>query len=179
MTKKRSPALIDGWLPPGARLLERHETKVRVPPDRAYDAALQVPLNKMPVVRLLFWLRGIRYSPEMTIRRFFSTPPFLPLAEVPGQEVVFGIAGRPGGLGARLSSPEEFRSFSGPGGMKAIANFRVDPRKDGALISTETYVATFGRRSTCLFRAYWLVVGPFSALIRRELLRAARDRTRI
>ena len=176
MAKQRPPALIDGWLPPAARLLERHEAEVRVPPDRAYDAALQVALSEMPVVRLLFWLRGIRYSREMTIRRFFSTPPFLSLAEVPGQEVVFGIAGRPGGLGARLSSPEELRSFQRPGGMKAIANFRVDERENGAVISTETWVATFGRLPAFLFRAYWLVVGPFSALIRREFLRAARKR---
>jgi hypothetical protein len=178
MTGSRPPELIDRWLPHGARFLERHETKVRVPPERAYEAALGVTLREMPIVRVLFWLRGIRHSGETTIRQFFSTAPFLLLEESSAREAVFGIVGRPGGLGARLTRPEDFRSFNRPGGMKAIANFRVDQRPGGARISTETWVATYGRRAGLLFRAYWLVVGPFSALIRREFLRAARRRAK-
>ena len=58
--------------------------------------------------------------------------------------------------------------------MRAIANFRVDTTDSGSLISTETWVATFGSMASWLFRAYWLIVGPFSALIRREFLRVAR-----
>lgn len=172
----RPPSLIGGWLVPEARLLERHESRVAAPPPQAYEAALQVRLAEMPIVRVLLWLRGIPHSKEMTLRQFFSTPPFLILEEVPGQEIVIGLAGRPGGLGALLSNPEEVRSFRQPGGMKVIANFRVDAEEKGALISTETWVATFGPLARWLFRAYWLVVGPFSALIRREFLRAARKR---
>ena len=176
MTKERPPARIDAWLPPEARLLERHEPKVPVPLEQAYDIALGVTFREMPVVRVLFRLRGIPHSGRMTIRRFFSTPPFLLLEEFPGQEVVFGIVGRAGSRGSLLSTPEDFRSFRRPGSMKAIANFRVDAQGRDSVISTETWVATFGRLSGVLFCAYWLVVGPFSALIRREFLRAARKR---
>ncbi len=176
MTKHRPRSLIDGWLVPEARLLERHESRVAAAPPQVYKATQQVRLAEMPIVRVLFWLRGIPHSKEMTLRQFFSTPPFLILEEVPGQEIVIGVAGRPGGLGALLSNPEEFRSFRQPGGMKAIANFRVDAQAKGSLISTETWVATFGPLARWLFRAYWLAVGPFSALIRREFLRAARKR---
>jgi hypothetical protein len=44
---------------------------------------------------------------------------------------------------------------------------------DGSVLSTETRVHAPTRRARRAFRLYWLVVGPFSALIRRRWLRAA------
>jgi hypothetical protein len=176
MTKQRPPSLIDGWLRPEARLLERHESRVAAPPERAYEAIQQVRLMDMPIVRLLIFIRGIRHSKEMTLREFFSTPPFLILEEAPAQEVVIGDAGRPWRLRERSSTPDpdQFRAPGQPGTMHVIANLRVDATESGSLTSTETWVETFGGRARWLFRAYWLIVGPFSALIRREFLRAAR-----
>jgi hypothetical protein len=37
---------------------------------------------------------------------------------------------------------------------------------------TETRVTATDRRALFLFRAYWLIIGPFSALIRRRWLHA-------
>ena len=110
----------------------------------------------------------------MTLREFFSTPPFMILEEVPAQEFVIGIAGQPWRAKDYASTPDEFRASGRPGTMQAAANFRVDATESGSLISTETRIETFGRRARWLFRAYWLIVGPFSALIRREFLRTAR-----
>ena len=172
--KQRPPSLIDGWLGPEARLLVRHESLVAAPPERAYEAIQQVRLADMPVVRGLFTMRGIRHSKEMTLLEFFSTRPFLILEEVPAQEVVIGTAERLRRSRAHPSTPDEFRAYAGEGTMRAIANFRVDATESGSLISTETWIETFGRRARWLFRAYWLIVGPFSALIRREFLRTAR-----
>ncbi len=129
---------------------------------------------EMPIVRALFTMRRIPHSKEMTLREFFSTPPFLILEEETGQEVVIGTAGRPWRLSEHASTPDEFRASGQPGTMRAIANFRVDATEGGSLISTETWVATFGPLASLLFRVYWLIVGPFSALIRRQFLRAAR-----
>src|SRR4030042_2540822 len=95
MKKQRPPALIDGWLRPEARLLERHESRVAAPCERVAEAAQKVRLMDMPIVRLLLIMRGIRHSKEMTLREFFGTPPFLILEEAPAQEVVIGDAGRP------------------------------------------------------------------------------------
>ena len=172
--QQRLPELIDGWLGPEARLLERHESRVAAPPGRAYEAIRQVRLANMPVVRALFTIRRIPHSKEMTLFEFFSTRPFLILDELPAQEVVIGTAERLRRSRAHLSTPEEFRAYTGEGTMRAIANFRVDATEGGSLISTETWIETFGRRARWLFRAYWLIVGPFSALIRREFLRTAR-----
>jgi len=128
----------------------------------------------MPIVRALFTMRRIPYSKEMTMREFFGTPPFLILEEAPEQEVVIGTAYRLWRLREHPSTPGEFRAFTKPGSMQAIANFRVDSTESGSLMSTETWLATFGSMASWLFRAYWLIVGLFSALIRREFLRVAR-----
>ncbi len=178
----RPPALIDGWLGSGARLLERHDVSVAALPDRTYEATLQATFRDMPVARVLFTLRGIPHSRDMTLRQFFSTPPFLILEEDAPREIVFGVAGRltlPG-AGAkgqrRPSTPVELRAYVEDGAMRAIANFRVQATRSGSRLSTETWVESFGARARRLFRAYWFVVGPFSALTRREFLRAARRR---
>jgi hypothetical protein len=174
--KTRPPSLIDGWLGREARLLERHESPVAAPPERVAEAVERVRLTDMPIVRLLFLLRRIPHSKEMTLREFFTTPPFLILEEVSEQEVVFGVEGRPWRLRERPSTPdpERFRASGQPGTVRTIANLRVDATENGSRLSTETWVETFGHRARWLFRAYWLIVGPFSALIRRQFLRAAR-----
>ena len=175
MKRERPGWLIDCWLGQGARLLERHETFVAVPQEAAAEAIQQVTLAEMPAVRLLFWLRGIRHSGQQTFRDFFSTPPFYILEDEPTREVVIGTAGRL--LRPRaFSSPAELRDYAEAGTIKVIANFRVDAVEGGSLMSTETWVQTYGRRASWRFRAYWLVVGPFCALIRREFLRVARRR---
>jgi hypothetical protein len=47
------------------------------------------------------------------------------------------------------------------------------PGADGhSRLSTETRVLALDGKSRLAFRIYWLVVGPFSALIRRRWLRA-------
>ncbi len=171
---RRPPLLIDGWLGPEARLLERHDTSGAAPHQRAYEAIQQVRLSDMPIVRALFRIRRIPHSKEMTLRAFFSTPPFLILEEDPSREVVIGVVSR---LGRSLpySIPEEFRACTEEGVIRAIVNFRVESIGDESHISTETWIETFGSRARWLFRTYWLIVGPFSALTRREFLRAARN----
>ncbi|MGH7428435.1 MAG: hypothetical protein ACREJ4_08805 [Candidatus Methylomirabilaceae bacterium] len=178
MAEPKSSGIIGGWLGPGARLLQRHELFVAASPDRAYDALLDARLGDMPIVRLLFVLRRIPHTKEMTLRRFTSTRPFMVLEEDAPREIVFGVAGGFLGSGAprneMLWTPEELRVFAQDGGMRAIANFRVDAAQGGARLSTETWVETFGTGARRLFALYWLLIGPFSALIRREFLRAAR-----
>lgn len=180
MKDQRLPSLIDRWLGPRARLLQRHDVSVAAPPDRTYEAVQQATLRNMPVVRLLFALRRIPHSREMTLREFFTTPPFLILEEDPPHEIVIGVAGRPWRLrtgGARRvapTTPAEFRAFAEEGATRVIANSRVEATSNGSCLSTETWVETFGPAARRWFAVYWLVIGPFSALTRREFLRAAR-----
>jgi hypothetical protein len=65
-----------------------------------------------------------------------------------------------------------FAAFDTPGYVKVAFNIRVEPYGSGrALITTETRTAATDPASLRRFARYWLLVGPFSALIRRLLLR--------
>ncbi|HET8542035.1 MAG TPA: hypothetical protein VFL83_19315 [Anaeromyxobacter sp.] len=181
----RGAARLDAWLPPGAWKLEHHAIEVEAEPARALAAMHGVlPLRDAPVVAALFALRGIAFRREMTVREFFGTSPFLVLDEAPGRELVFGVVGpsreRRGERGPPgvPSSPDDFRAALAAGRMAAIGNFRAEPIPGGARLWTETWMFAPGRIERAAFTAYWLLVGPFSAWIRRILLRAAARRLR-
>jgi hypothetical protein len=55
-------------------------------------------------------------------------------------------------------------------------DLRAVPDGAGARLETETRVFLTDRSSRRRFRAYWLVVRPFSGFIRRRWLRAAKRR---
>ena len=50
---------------------------------------------------------------------------------------------------------------------------------DATRLSTETRVLALSRAARIRFRLYWLAVGPFSALIRRRWLAAAKRRAEV
>ena len=89
------------------------------------------------------------------------------LARTP-TEVVFAASGTPwrrsGGL----------RPFAGvaAGTVQVATDVRAVSTPGGCVLSTETRVLTADESARRTFRRYWLVVGPFSALIRRRWLRA-------
>jgi hypothetical protein len=111
---------------------------------------------------------------EQTLEGFFLALGFVVLSRSP-TELVAGFVGAPwrprGGL-VRLADAGAWRTASVPGTVKAAVDFRAVPAADGSRLSTETRVLAADARARRLFRLYWLVVGPFSALIRRRWLAA-------
>ncbi len=180
----RERALIDAWLPPGSWMLERHALELPMEPSAALAAMIAVRLKDMPYVGGLFALRGIPARSEATVSELFRTPPFITLADEPGRERVGGIVGPfwkfgHGRMPADVpATPEAFREATARGRIAAIANFRAEPHPRGSLLSTETWVTAARRADAAAFTAYWVAIGPFSAWIRRLMLRAARDRLR-
>jgi hypothetical protein len=136
------------------------------------------------LTKALFFLRGYGRRalqagsgtlPDRIVRFGFTK-----LDEVPGREVVFGIAGRfwrPNGDLCRLTDREAFSAFSQDGYVKGAWNLRVEALEDGSSrLSTETRIRCYGHDAGRKFRLYWTFVGPFSGLIRRALLRGVRHR---
>jgi hypothetical protein len=70
------------------------------------------------------------------------------------------------------TTANEFLGYSRPDVCKAVVDFRISSN----LLSTETRVHVGDPASRRRFRRYWLVIRPFSGLIRILLLRAARRR---
>jgi len=177
--------LIDRFLPE-FEARERHAVPVRAPADRAYIAARRVDLARSAAIRALFAARGI----PMLLRRGARRPRtmalddllrggFVMLGEEPPVEFVLGVAGRfwtPGGGIARIG-PEDFGPFDQPGHAKAAWNFRIEPRgADRSIVYTETRIHCTDDAARRRFLLYWSVVGPFSAVIRRQALSlVARD----
>ena len=144
---------------------ERHSIEVDAPPERIHAAARETSPLEVPVVRLLFKMRGMpsAWPPE----------DFDVLAEEPNGELVIGSIGRPWKLrGWPQRARADFRSFAEPGYAKMAFNIRVD----GNTLSTETRVLLTDDASRRTFRRYWLVIRPFSGLIRRLWLRAIKRR---
>lgn len=122
----------------------------------------------MPVANLVFRLRGMRGSSSVSV--FERLPPtFSILAEEPTRELVAGGIGKPWRLrGGGVPRVDDFRGFVEPGFAKMAMNFRLE----GRTLSTETRVFLTDETARRAFRRYWLVIRPFSGLIRRVWLRA-------
>ena len=178
--------LIDRFLPAG-EVSSRHEVEVRALAERAWAAARSLDLAGSPVVRALFALRSLPgiFSRKSAARRGLGLDiegllktGFVILAEAPGEEIVLGLVGRfwtPSGGIVRVD-PTEFAAFDRPGYAVAAWNFTVHgPAAGPVRLATETRVRLTDSSSRRRFRAYWTIVGPFSGLIRREMLRTIRN----
>ena len=139
---------------------ERHRVAVAAPPERVDRALRELTLADVPLVRALFALRGLpRRGRVVDVLAGLGQV----LEDVPGEGLVLAVRGqfwhaRGGDDG---SAPAE-----------AVADFRIG--RDG--LSTETRVHVEDRAARRRFRRYWLLVRPFSGLIRIRLLRAAKRR---
>ena len=100
------------------------------------------------------------------------------VAEEPGREILLGVMGRfwrPAGNIERFDRLAFSRPVP-PGMARGLWSFKV--ASAGArrtILSTETRVTCGDAASRRRFRLYWLVVRPFSGLIRIIMLRAIRD----
>lgn len=154
----------------------RHRTQVRAAPEEVWKALLGTDFSDSFLVRLLLSVRSGRMLPRQgskPLRDRLAGTGFLELAEVPGTEIVLGVAGRfwrPDGGRCFDLTPAGFAGFRRPGYAKAAWNFAVAPHPQGCLLSTETRVRCFGPTASMSFRTYWMVVKPFSGLIRRVVL---------
>lgn len=137
---------------PAYEVREYHQIAVDASPEDAMAAALALRAASDPIVAILFWLRGVPGG-GLSFRAFFSRLGLDPVVETD-------------------------RAFVGVGdmfGVRIAFGMWADERGDhGARLATETRVHALNPTARWRFRLYWLVVGPFSALIRRRWLSAAR-----
>lgn len=167
--------LIDEYLP-CFDFNETHEISIHVPPETVYRAALDVNFGRSFLIKWLLRLRGL--PPENFSLRAIERSEFKKLAEVPNRELVLGLIGRPWTITGDLQgieSPEAFLSFETPGFMKAVWNFALTGDSTGTRLTTETRVKCLDDSSRARFGYYWMVIRPFSGLLRMEMLRLIRN----
>jgi uncharacterized protein YndB with AHSA1/START domain len=180
------PSVLDRYLPE-FDVRERHTRVLRADPDAVRAAVLHTDLTTIPTVRALLVLRAFPGRVRVRLGGDAApVPPPFTLADMPragwtalaeGQdEIAFGTLTRPWKIGAEAplkADRESFAAFSAPGYAKVAFSIRADPY-DGCRtqMTTETRVTTTDPVSRRRFAAYWVVIGPFSALIRRLALRS-------
>ena len=157
-----------------------HSRVIDAPADRVAEALenFDIERDTSLLVRFLFRARGLPLPNGSTPREALGSIGFSVLAERPGREIVFGIAGRfwaPQELANLVRAPdaEAFKKFNVPGQAKGAMAFVIEPLEDGrTLLRTETRVTCSDARARLLFGAYWALINIPSGLIRRDLLHA-------
>lgn len=170
-----------------------HSRVFRAPPEQCFKTVVDFDLFQLPVFRVLIGARGLPQrladalrrrsdkpgvsssSPTTFRLRDLPTMGWMLLGERPGVELVFGLVGKPwkphGGSPAEPVTRAEFAAFEQPGFAKLVESTRVDPYGErSSIVTTETRVRCTDPDSRRRFRRYWLVVGPFSQLLRRTAL---------
>jgi hypothetical protein len=151
---------------------ERHSISVAASPERALGAAREASLEDVPVVRALFRLRGLRAAPRGPIWDALLAEGFQPF-----RDDTLVLIGKPWSRGGGLRRVDDFVAFAEPGWAKMAMDLRaVTDGGGGARLETETRVFLTDPASRRRFGAYWLVIRPFSGLIRRNWLCAAKRR---
>src|SRR5262249_4798377 len=132
-----------------------------------YRAVRSVTADEIPYFRTLTWIRRPRLwspteddilapAPGRPILDVAMNSGFQRISETPGREIL---------LGTRIG-----RSY-------ATINFQVEPeRTGGSIVKTETRVYAPDAVARRAFAAYWRIIYPGSALIRRMWLRAIKWR---
>jgi hypothetical protein len=145
---------------------ERHERRVHASPHDAVGAAIGVPIAPDGLVRALFRVRGLPGGGSV-----HGAMRALGFEQLVSEDecVVLGAAGRPWSPRGRIGR----YSTAGPGDIRMLLEISAAPAEGGAVLRTETRVAAVDAAARRAFRRYWLVVGPFSGLVRRRWLAAA------
>jgi hypothetical protein len=147
---------------------ERHTIRVSATPERALAAAREARLEDAPFVGLLFRLRGLRAAPRGPLWDALLAQGFQKLGD--DTLVLVGKPWSPRGslVSSTTSSPSPSQLREDGDGSASRA------RRDGGA-SKPRLASTTDASARRRFGAYWLVVRPFSGLVRRWL-RAARRR---
>lgn len=150
---------------------ERHTIRVSATPERALAAAREARVEDVPLVSLLLKLRGLGAASRGPLWDALLAQGFQAL----GEDTLV-LVGKPWTAGAGLRRVDDFVAFAEPGYAKIAMDLRAVPEGDGARLETETRIYLTDASARRRFRAYWLVIRPFSGLIRRSWLKAAKRR---
>lgn len=168
---------------PGAQFGEHHSRVVRADPSAVWDAILGLRWSDLTITKPLILLRGLGVGGlgmrGMDRRLLDGTGPVAPILLDRPRELVAVAIDRPWQLrpeaGPTIGDPAGFTAFAEPGWLKQGMDFVLTPVVGGTRVDTSTLCEATDRDAERRFRLYWLLIRPFSGLIRRDIL-AAVDR---
>lgn len=179
--------LIDSFMPT-CDAAEAHSITIDATIETVYEALWTVDFGGSVIVKFLLLLRAapgliargfrpVRQNQKITIQNVIKSG-FGLLAETPPQEIVLGVTGkfwRPVGNLAPFERSDFDQPLS-PGLARAVWNFHISEATNGrTTLRTETRITCGDGPSRRKFLSYWLIVRPFSGLIRLIMLRRIRN----
>ena len=154
-----------------------YSIRIQAPPERIYRVLQQgVPTGAFTKI-----LMGLRNMPRILNKKKAPAPndAFYRLMQLENREIVVGIIGQ---FWRSVSNPlpinglDEFLAFERAGYSKAAMNLCIIPlNARECKVITETRVVSYGKAREH-FKNYWHVIGPFSGMIRKEILRKIKSK---
>lgn len=173
---------IDKFVPV-SDVSKNYSIAISAPVEKVYSALKNCDVHDSPVIRFLFLLRGLPVffkslrtnsgKRRLTINDIAGSG-FMLLDEKTNEEIVIGVVGRFWQLTGNIQhiSSEHFVEFEERGFAKAAWNFFLKPEGvNKTLLTTETRIRCTDESSRRKFKRYWAFIGPFSGIIRKEMLR--------
>lgn len=153
---------------------EHHTTVVLGKPDRVFEAVEAMELSDSSIARVLMRLWRIPAKVVMkNVRdRSMSVNDFIPLIRTPPTDLCRGLIGGKNAPKDKASiDADAFRAFHEPGCIKLVwAFWLTDLGDDRVRVDTETRVLCTDAKTLRGFRLYWMIIRPWSGLIRMRLL---------
>lgn len=166
------PTLIDTYLPEYT-FNEYHHTVVNSPIENVYNCARDVDMSKSTLIKALFALRGLP-TKRLNLQSFIADIGFTNIAEEHPVETLIGFWVKK--KIEPIESLAAFRSNSISARVQVVWNFRFEKITDNQTkLSTETRVLCCDTRTKIVFGSYWLIIRPFSGLIRQKLLQIIKN----
>jgi hypothetical protein len=154
-----------------------YQIDVHAPISEVYSTARFLDMRNSEIIRWLYRLRRLPQD-DLTFDGMLKWG-FVLLADKPPHELVFGLVGRFWTPSPRIQpiNADAFVTFDQPGFAKAVGNMAFIVQDDGSVrVTTETRVQCLDHTSRRYFRLYWLLISPFSGIIRKEWLRLIKQR---
>jgi hypothetical protein len=171
--------LINKWMPQ-FHTTDAHSISIASSPHEIYYAVRNLEMKKSLIIRVLFSLRSFDFTfsrKENALGLTFEDllkSGFILLEENPPTELVLGLVGKFWTTSGCIEhmNDEAFSHFDKRGYTTAVWNFHLDGQPNGeTILSTETRVFCTDDVSRTKFLRYWFLIGPFSGLIRKAMLR--------
>ena len=154
---------------------EYHQIEIRGNPTRVYETVRALDFSDSFLIRILFGLRGLPAT--STNLDGLLQVGFLLVDEIPNAEFVLGLVGKFWTLRAQILQLDavQYSEFNQRGYAKLAWNFAIQESTPGVVrLSTETRIVCTDDHSKSRFKFYWFLIGRFSGLIRREMLRGVK-----
>ncbi len=164
--------LIEKYLPEYT-FKEYHEIVVNSSIENVYEIAKDFDLSKSKMIKCLFKIRGLP-TRRLNLQHFINDIGFTSLEQIYTNEILIGFWSR--FKIVKIQNHEDFVHNSISPWIKVVWNFQFEKIEENKTkVSTETRVLCVTKITKFTFGFYWLIIKPFSGLIRIQMLKIIKN----